>query len=332
MSINDVRVVINLTQPVRKEGFGYPLILESGVETAKEYAEYLSLAEIVKAGYTEQSYVYALANAIFMQTNAPKKIAVCSTVDTALVWLQNELNTQKEWRQLILASDLEEAEISGVADYIETLNGKLFFVAYEKDGASSITGKKRTIYVTATAEDNNVSHAALVGESAGRTVGSFTYKNLVIGGVTPLDVTSQEIKGYNEANVNAIVKKAGKVVTSDGVTTSGEYIDIVDSEDFVIHQITYRVQNLLVNSAKIPYTNGGIAMLENVVVSVLQECYNNGMIAENEDGSPAYTVNFDLRENTPEENIATRQYLGGKFKFKLAGAIHAVEITGEISL
>ena len=322
MSISDVKVVINLTTPVREQGFGFPLILESGATATKNYAEYNSLAAIVEAGYENTSEVYKLANIIFMQENAPDKIAICSTNGTALAWLQDELNVNKEWRQLLLT---DEETYSEVANYIETLQGKILFISendYEKPLAL-----KRTVCFA-----GEGACAAVIGESAGRKVGSFTYKNLIVKGVEVTEVTSEALEAAEEINANLIVKKAGDIVTSDGITTSGEYIDIVDSEDYIIQQITYRTQKLLNNVAKVPYSNNGISMLESVVFGVLQECYNNGMIATNEDGSPAFSVEFKKRADVNDTDVASRKYIGGQFKFKLAGAIHKVEITGEIEL
>ena len=60
--------------------------------------------------------------------------------------------------------------------------------------------------------------------------------------------------------------------------------------------------------------------------------FNNGIIATTADGSPDFTVDFALREDTTEEQRSTRKYIGGQFTFALAGAVHYVEITGEITL
>jgi hypothetical protein len=84
--------------------------------------------------------------------------------------------------------------------------------------------------------------------------------------------------------------------------------------------------------AKVPYDNNGIAVLESVAVNVMKDAYNKGMIAANEDGTPAYTIDYAMREDTSEEDRAARKYLGGQFSFKLAGAVHTVEITGEIEI
>lgn len=67
-------------------------------------------------------------------------------------------------------------------------------------------------------------------------------------------------------------------------------------------------------------------------INVLQTAYNNGMIAQTEDGAADYSVNYGLRENTDEDDRQARKYVNGSFSFALAGAVHTVEITGEITI
>jgi len=81
---------------------------------------------------------------------------------------------------------------------------------------------------------------------------------------------------------------------------------------------------------KLPYDNRGIASLEAVVVSVLMDAANNGMIAQNEDGSYDYSVSFGSRAECAAADISARHYAEGKFEFALAGAIHTAKIKGQI--
>ena len=81
---------------------------------------------------------------------------------------------------------------------------------------------------------------------------------------------------------------------------------------------------------KLPYDNRGIAALEGVVVSVLKDAANNGMIAVNDEGQYDYSVNFAPRSECAPSDISTRHYAEGNFSFTLAGAIHTARITGTI--
>jgi hypothetical protein len=153
----------------------------------------------------------------------------------------------------------------------------------------------------------------------------------VLKGIAAQELTDVEVEAIHEKGGITFITKAGDNVTSEGKLAGGEYIDVIDSEDYIIQQLAYKTQKILNNAAKVPYDNNGIAMLESVAVDVLQGAYNDGMIATKEDGSPDYSVSYALREDTTEANRAARKYLGGTFSFALAGAIHYVEISGTIT-
>ena len=132
--------------------------------------------------------------------------------------------------------------------------------------------------------------------------------------------------------LNVMCATAGDIVTSEGKVTSGEYIDIIDSKDWIIQQIEYGCQKLLNNSSKLPYSDTGIAALQGVVRTVLQEAFDNGMIATDSEGAALYSVNFKSREDMSDADRASRAYTGGNFTFTLAGAIHSAEINGELQI
>lgn len=332
----DVTVKIDLAKPVGKLGFGVPLILIENAEKAVEYTECANIAEVAEAGLAAESDAYLAAQLLFSQANAPKRIAVCAVTEAASVALADEKLVSKEWRQLIVVNGGETATaVSDLITAVEALKGKMLFVSLNVDDSTVInaSGLRHTVlfYVDAT-EDAPVPAAALVGETAGRDAGSFTYKNLVLSGIAPQDLTDAQIEAIHKKGGFTFVTKAGDNVTSEGKVAGGEYVDVIDSEDYIIQQLEYKTQKVFNNAAKVPYTNPGIAMLESAAVDVLQGAYNNGMIATKADGSPDYFVSYALREDTSEENRSNRHYPYGSFGFALAGAIHTTYITGEITV
>ena len=84
------------------------------------------------------------------------------------------------------------------------------------------------------------------------------------------------------------------------------------------------------NNDKVPYTDAGIAKIENAVRVVLARAFNNVMIATNDDGTPTNSTSFKLRSQTTAEDRITRNYPYGAFEFELAGAIHKAKIKGVI--
>ena len=333
----DVKVHIDLAKPTGKVGFGVPLILQEYADSAIAYTEVSSLAEIASAGFDTKGEVYVAAQLLFAQANAPKQIAVCAVTDDAPTALADPALVGKGWRQLIVVAPDDEETASTVAEIsaaVEPLDGKLYFAGLDTDDATviSTSGLRRTIlfYCNAT-EDVPVPVAALVGEIAGRAAGRFTYKNMILSGVPAQDLSDTEIEAIHKKGGITFVQKAGDNVTSEGKLAGGEYIDVIDCEDYIIQQLTYRTQKMLNNAAKVPYDNNGIAMLESVAVDVLQDAFNQGMIATDADGNPDYSISYTMREDTKESDRASRLYPGGSFRFALAGAIHEVEITGTIT-
>lgn len=328
----DVRVIIDLNKPAGSIGFGYPLILAGMQTEAVAYTECANLDEVGDL-FDNATDVYAAAKLIFMQNKAPQTIAVCGVTTNVLEALPTLKNLG--WRQLIVTSvgTEGESEIKDIAEWVETTPDKFYFTSAVLPAPS--LPKLGVLDRTALfAYDGSVDYpeAALVGATAGKAPGSFTYKNMILKGLDPLDLTDGEIKAIHEAGAFTFVKKAGDNVTTEGKTCGGEYIDIIDSEDWVIQQIEYRTQKVLNQNDKVPYDNNGIAMLENVCVGVLKEAFDNGIIAVDDDGQPDYSTNYKPRSETNGSDRVARKYVEGNFRFALAGAIHEAEIHGVIDI
>lgn len=354
MSVNDVKVIIGQQAIVGNVGFGTPLILKTCQTEAVPYTECRSLNE-VKTIFAENDPVCKASDLIFSGNNPPNKIAVCAVTGTATTEIPKLL--QYDWRQLIVVTlnlEGEEGQIDDISNLIKTLPSRMFFTHVNANGATTNVVTAMSTAIRAIGESDrtvvvayNKSYksetvtpvceypeAALIGAVGGLLPGSFTYKNMTIRNVEPEVYTDAELNnttnGINTVNGIAIIKKAGDVVTSEGKTLSGKYIDDIDSQDWIISNIEYEVQSLLNKANKLPYDNTGISQLEAVVTNVLQEAFSMGIIASNDDTTPAYKVKFETREETDKNNIVSRKYLGGTFTFKLAGAVHNVEITGYI--
>lgn len=328
MRITDVDVIISVSAQSGRVGAWYPLIYVAGTEETAVYKEYSSLAEIV-VDYAETTDAYKAANLLFMQGEeyAPNKIAICKGGSEVMTNLAPYMD--KEWRQLIVVgADYDKT----IAEAIET-SEKMYFTHFASQAELStakITAYDRIFAVVYTGSDVPNPEAAMVGRIAGLSAGSATYHAKPLKGVNADTFTQTELDAIHTAGGIAYVLKNGRVATSEGIVGSGEYADIIDSKDYIVQNIRYDVQEVFLNNEKIPYTNEGIAKIENAVLNVLARAYNNGMIADNEDGTPAYKTNFVLRSETSTADRASRNYPYGKFEFELSGAIHKAKITGSI--
>lgn len=325
---SDVKVIISMKKVAGKLAFGVPFLLATMETKAVPYTVCSGIDEVKKL-FPEDTNTYKAASVLFMQDNAPSKVAVCGATEKATIALGKEWD--KDWRQLILTNGDTEGDdtLSVISNFVEAKKDKIYFAKVDtlEQITADIKANERTVafmYKGALA----FPQAALVGATAGLDTGSFTYKNLTLKGIAPEVIT--DIDAVHEKGAICFLTKAGDNVTSEGKVISGEYIDIVDSKDYIISNIEYSVQKVLNQSSKVPYDNNGIAMLESAVINVLKDAYNKGIIATNEDGLPDYSTSFATRENTDPADRAERKYTGGTFSFGLAGAIHNVEIHGEI--
>ena len=328
----DVKVKIELSKTSGNAGFGIPLLLECGVESPVAYTECYSLDDVIAAGFDAKTEMYAAANMVFAQENRPEKVAICQATGTIAEALPTIVS--KNWRQLVVVNG-DISEYVAAADYIEATGSKMMFISIPmEDWASFKDSVKDKKYDRTVIFVNNTKNAAaaLVGETSGRTAGSFTYKFKTLKNVAPEELTDTQINELHAGGAFGYVTKAGDDVTTEGIAQSGKYIDITDSIDYVIQNIEYRIQKTFNNSAKVPYDNRGIAKLESATTTALQEAGNIGIIAVMDDGvTYDYSTSFAARSATTEADRESRKYPYGAFRFSLAGAIHECEVNGEIT-
>lgn len=330
MAKNDVVVKITQKQVAGNASFGIPLVVQGMAPEEKVYAMCRNLEEVETEGYSPTSAVYKQCERLFMQSNRPEKVAVCAGTGKITAVLKSLKG--KDYRQIIPVFGEGDDTVQDVAAYVETTDDKILVVRVADTTLLEAVGKMdRTLAIVYSGE-NIGAEGALVGATAGLTVGSFTYKNIIIKGISEDALTDTQIDAIHEAGGICIVRKAGDIVTSEGIVTSGEYADVIDSKDYIIKNIAYNSQKLFNSAPKLNFDNVGISQLEGVVTNVLAEAFQMGIIAQDEDGSPMYSTNFATRAETSEGDRAKRTYNGGRFSFHLAGAIHYAQINGTLEV
>ena len=88
-----------------------------------------------------------------------------------------------------------------------------------------------------------------------------------------------------------------------------------------------RLANLLFQSPKVPYTDPGIAMIENEVIAQLQEGISQGYIA----ADPAPVVTVPAAADVDSADKSDRILRNVNFTATLQGAIHKIVVTGVLS-
>lgn len=330
---NDVIVTIDIQRPTPKLGFGKPLIIGSSV-SGMDYKSYSDL-DAVKKDFAENTEIYLAARALLSQgDNSPAEIAVMlhKTEGETLADLIGKMFS-KDWYFLVSTSSVI-ANITALADAVELNGTRLFFASSSsKPNLATIKAKKyKRTAIFYHADTANYPEAAWVGRAGAISPGGATWKFKTLEGILPMDITTTEMLAIHELGANTYVTKAGDDQTSEGITVSGEYIDIIHSQDYITQSIEFAVQKLFNRSDKVSYDNNGIAQIEGEVKTILRRADLNKMIAHDDDGLPLYSTTFKSRSQVDPADREKREYNDGKFSFELAGAIHKTKISGVIKL
>jgi hypothetical protein len=249
------------------------------------------------------------------------------------------VSSDDDWYGLITTSK-GEAEILAAAADIQARR-KLFVVASQQtdikttstsDVASQLKtgGKSRTALVYHSDEAAHAD-AAWMGKLFPFDPGEETWKFKVLSGITTDTFTATQQTNMRGKNANFYHTVAGQPITEEGkvsATGLGEFIDVVRFIDFIHARMTERVFAALAKAVKVPFTDQGIAIVENEVRGVLQlGIVQGGFVAE-----PPPVVNVPRAADVAAADKTARLLPDITFSATLAGAIHAVEISGTVAV
>lgn len=172
---------------------------------------------------------------------------------------------------------------------------------------------------------------AIMGEEFPWPPGTGTYLGKPLLGVTvdaPSTTAETETVTQN-GNVYTVV--SGLSVTRPGVMASGDFIDVIVGTDWLTARLKEAVFGLIASQRRLPYTDGGIAMLRGAVLGVLKRA--QGTVANPGFLDPGVDpiVTAPLVADVDPALRALRQFPNLTFSAKISGAIHSVTITGTIS-
>jgi hypothetical protein len=194
---------------------------------------------------------------------------------------------------------------------------------------------KRTALVYTAAGYAQGAEAAWLGGQLPQTPGSNNWAFKTLNGITAdtiSDTARANAVGNPVAviagkNINIYTLLGGVPVTQFGTMASGQYIDITIGVDWLQSKIQTYVYAALVNSAKIPYTDAGTAVLMQAVRQALDEGVTNKLIAESGVTVSAPSV-LSVSANQRAQRIAPTI----TFACRLQGAFNAVSINGTVTV
>ena len=349
MSLTDVTVTITVKKTTSISGFGIPAIFTPG--STNSYKEYTAI-DTLELDYPSTSSVNQWGQVFFAQQNHPQEMAVITYSDLTAAY---NMFTNKPWYVAILAQEAiktprpqADTSILTLSNLIEGSQYRMMFVQDSYQATDEITdettlvgnldGNTRTFLLVKKADGSETTaerlDAALIGAYGAKTIGSLNWHDLNVPGLTADDWDAESIALIEQAGACAYVNKSNNVAqTTSGKTVSGMYIDQVMGIDWVAQNIQSQLQDVLTNNDKVPFSAGGIALLQSVVENVLATAYTNGIIdVDDASGNPLFSVTALGRADLDATDIANRTYKGLSYQYTPAGAIDTVNVYGEIEL
>jgi hypothetical protein len=166
--------------------------------------------------------------------------------------------------------------------------------------------------------------------------GSETWAFKQLAAVYPSDISTTLRTALTEGGSNFFAQYAGRNITMNGKVRGNEWIDIIRGRDWLQNDMRLRICSLLISEPKIPYTNSGIAKVQNEMIASLKAAQTRGIVAEDEyDGNGDLALGFVTSvpnsQNVTATQKASRILQDCKFSARIAGAIHAARISGALT-
>lgn len=163
---------------------------------------------------------------------------------------------------------------------------------------------------------------------------TITLKFKQMPGITVEQLTQSQKAVLDSKSANALITVGASDMFAESFMANGVFFDEVHGVDWLTNAIETNVFGyLLTRTTKVPYTNKGIAALEQQVTKALDEAVRNGLIAPGEtiDGEflgTGYKITTIPAEDINQSDKEARHYPGLSFVILGAGAIHSVQING----
>lgn len=186
----------------------------------------------------------------------------------------------------------------------------------------------RRTFVTYNFDSNDFIDAAWLGKCLPFTPGSLTWKFKTLSTIIADNITDTQAANARDKNLNLYRTVAGRDITSEGYMASGHFIDIIHGTDKLQSDLETDVFTTLANSPKVPYTDGGVTIIEGIIRSVLERHEKSGFLTND----PKYTVTAPRVADVSFQDRANRLLPDVKFNATLAGAIHKIVINGTVTV
>lgn len=332
-------VTVNITRetkPVSEKGFGLPLMLATSKEL--RYTVYRDISDVVK-DFPVTSREYKLAARMFGQSPKIAELAcvgisyITGVDDVAALSaaLSELVVTNNEWFYLVSTVN-GDAEIEALCQWISTQE-KIYAATTTNIALSEqLMALYENVYLSVH-DDSEAFHAeGLIALGAPLEIGSYDFSHKQVNGVPAAKLTNTEINTIIANNATTAVKEMGLIVNASGKVVGGDYLDVIQADYFLRARLREDIFRLLATVKKVPYTDAGIALVVERMDTRFKAAYRQGIIAEDDNGEPDYTITFPRRKDIPKNTVAKRILPDIKFRIVIAGGVEKVEINGVLTL
>lgn len=312
--------------------------------------------ELVDYGFSERHQAYIMATVAFSQSPAPNMIFVVvreadgddedNLTYESMTEVLNRASEAGGWYGIALSRTFcYKDDLEATIKWTES-NKKLFgFTFVEQELPVSTTNYFRSFAayggsvpdVEEQPTENYYITLAMMAKCFGYDPGSETWGLKALAGIYPCRLSTTMKKYCDDNNVTYFTTYAKKNITSSmgGKVLGNEWIDTIRFRDWLKNDMQERVFNYLVLNQKVPYTDEGITGVEGKMEASLKEGQKVGGIApteydDDDNEIPGYTITVPRSSELTEVQKASRKLEGCKFRARLAGAIQAVEISGNL--
>lgn len=268
-----------------------------------------------------------------------------TTVDSNLVAELGQITALNgDWYGLILADPQSSARAQVLAAFVETQE-RIFGVTTHDTAVGDAVSTTDVAYLLNAASyfrtyslysGSQGAHGAATWMGALFPIdpGSATWAYKVLSGVTVDALPTGFDAAARAKQCNTYTTVAGANVTINGTMASGEFIDVIRGRDWLTVRLQERIFGLLINAPKVPFTNPGIDQVVAQVEAQMEEGiaagYLSGDVPEGQDA--AFIVTAPDVSEVSSANKIGRLLPDVAFSATLAGAIHAVQVSGNIAV
>jgi len=170
--------------------------------------------------------------------------------------------------------------------------------------------------------------AALMGMELAKDPGASKWSYKSLAGIASYALTTTQRAAVESYNANHYLDAAGLPITYPGKVASGEWIDVVRDLDWLTARLKERQLAVQTSNDKVPFTDGGIALLLAEVRAQLTDGVEAGVLA----ASPVPTATAPRAAAVSSANKAARNLPGVTFQATLAGSINTLTIRGRVAV